>query len=140
MGLEWLREQCGYGLTALGQPLSAQAVRAFACEANVVPMVLGSQGEILDQGRAVRTATAGQWVYLRQRDRGCTFPGCDRPPGFCQAHHVEHWVRDGGSSDVSNMTLLCTRHHLIVHRDDYTAQVTPTAVTWRRRHPPARAG
>lgn len=135
MGFESLRDQCGYGLTQFGQPLSPATVRAFACEAKVVPMVLGSQKEILDQGRGVRTATAGQWAHLRHRDKGCTFPGCDRPPGYCHAHHVTHWV-NGGSSDVSNMALLCTRHHLIVHRDNYTAGVTSTGVTWHLDRPP----
>ena len=137
-----LRDQCGYGLTVSGQPLSAATVRAFACDAGVIPLVLGGAGEILDQGRVARTATAGQVAHLRHRDKGCSFPGCNRPPGFCQAHHIQHWAQ-GGPTDINNLTLLCTRHHVIVHRDDYTAHVTTTGgVIWQRQHPPsmARAG
>lgn len=98
-------------------------------------MVLGSQGEVLDQGRAVRLATPGQLAYLRQRDRGCSFPGCDRPPSWTQAHHVRHWL-DGGETDVGNLALLCRRHHTIAHRDHLTARIDPTGVTWL---PPAAA-
>ena len=132
MDYERLRDQCGYGLTAYGQPLSPQSVRAFACDAEIIPMILGSQGEILDQGRATRTATAAQWVNLRQRDGGCTFPGCDRPPGYCQAHHIRWWDKHLGPSDIDNLTLVCLRHHHVIHRDDWTAHVTPTGVHWWR--------
>lgn len=136
--IDWerLRDQCGYGLTSFGQPLSPQSVRAFACDSEIIPMILGSQGEILDQGRATRTATAAQWVNLRQRDRGCSFPGCDRPPGYCQAHHIRWWDRHVGPSDIDNMTLVCLRHHQVIHRDDWTAQVTPTGVHWWREASP----
>ena len=48
------------------------------------------------------------------RDRGCRFPSCDRPVGWCDAHHAIHWA-DGGATDVSNLVLLCRRHHRMVH-------------------------
>ena len=60
---------------------------------------------------------------------GCTFPGCSRPPSWCDAHHVWHWC-DGGPTDLSNLALLCPRHHTIVHQKGYTATVTATEVTW----------
>ena len=66
-------------------------------------------------------------LYLR--DRGCTFPGCSRPPAWCDAHHCRHWC-DGGPTDLTNMALLCPRHHTIVHQKGYTATVTTTEVTW----------
>lgn len=139
MDWEHLRDQCGYGLTEYGRPLSPQSVRAFACDADVIPMVLGGTSEILDQGRAQRTATAGQWAHLRQRDGGCTLPGCDRPPGFCQAHHIRWWERDDGRTDINNLTLVCHRHHQVIHRDGYTADVTAYGVSWRLQHPPPRS-
>ena len=61
--------------------------------------------------------------------RGCTFPGCSRPPAWCDAHHVWHWC-DGGPTDLSNLALLCPRHHTIVHQKGYTATVTALGVTW----------
>ena len=93
---EHARRGRGYGLTAFGQPLSPQTVRRFACDASIIPAVLGSQNEPVNLGRATRTATPGQITHLRLRDKGCTFPGCDRPPSFCQAHHVRYWTRDTG--------------------------------------------
>jgi hypothetical protein len=83
----------------------------------------------LDLGRASRLVTPRLFLALCLRDRGCTFPGCSRPPSWCDAHHVKHW-RDGGLTDLSNMTLLCPRHHTIVHQKGYTTTVTATEVTW----------
>ncbi len=131
MDFDWLRNQCGYGLTVDGEPISPTTVRRFACDAQIIPMVLGSQGQPLDVGRASRLATPSQVKALRQRDKGCTFDGCDRPPTWCQAHHVVSWL-DGGPTELSNLALLCQRHHTVVHRDGYTASVTDTGVTWHR--------
>jgi hypothetical protein len=75
-------------LTGHGQPLTPETIRQVACDAKVIPMVLGSGAEVLDVGRAIRLATAAQITALRQRDKGCTFPGCDRPPSWTDAHHV----------------------------------------------------
>ena len=60
---------------------------------------------------------------------GCTFPGCSRPPSWCDAHHCRHWC-DGGPTDLTNLALFCPRHHTIVHQKGYTATVTTTEVTW----------
>ena len=70
------------------EPLSAGAARRIACDAGLIPAVLGGPSEVLDWGRARRTATAAQRRALALRDRGCTFPGCDRPPDWCEAHHL----------------------------------------------------
>ena len=77
----------------------------------------------------MRLATPKLFLALCLRDRGCTFPGCSSPPGWCDAHHGEHWC-DGGPTDLSNMALLCPRHHTIVHQKGYTATVATTRVTW----------
>ena len=55
-----------------------------------------------------------QRAALALRDRGCTFPNCDRPAGWCDAHHIDHWI-DGGPTDLDNLTLLCSRHHHLLH-------------------------
>ena len=70
---------------------------------------------MLDLGPDVRLATPKQLQALWIRDQGCTFPGCSRPPSWCDAHHVWHWC-DGGPTDLSNLALLCPRHHTIVHQ------------------------
>ena len=106
MDYDHLREQTGHGLTDDAKPGTASMVRRLACEGRIIPMVLGSQSQPLDVGREHRLATPAQVRALRQRDKGCSFPGCDRPPSWCQAHHLRHWL-DGGPTDLNNLALLC---------------------------------
>ena len=112
-----------------GSLLAPETARRIACDARVIPMLLGSAGEVLDHGRAERLFTPAQARVVLLRDRHCSFPGCDIPGFWSQLHHVWHWL-DGGLTDVDNAALLCTRHHTIVHRDRLTATVTPTGVRW----------
>ncbi|HET9021209.1 MAG TPA: DUF222 domain-containing protein [Ornithinibacter sp.] len=115
---------CGevLGSTATGTILSAETLRRVACDAALVPHVLGTAGEDLDLGRVVRLFTRAQRRRLWRRDRGCTYPGCTAPASWCRAHHVVHWA-DGGPSDVDNAALVCQRHHTTVHRRRLTAEV-----------------
>lgn len=103
------------GSTATGVLLSPQVLRRVACEAALVPHVLGPAGEDLDLGRVVRLFTRAQRRRLWRRDRTCTYPGYTAPAAWARAHHVRHWV-DGGASDIDNAALLCQRHHGVVHR------------------------
>ena len=105
-----------------GTMLAPETVRRLACNASVVPVVLGSDGEILDQGRAVRFFTPAQTRRLWLRDGGCTYPGCSMPPHWTDAHHLVHWA-DFGPSDLGNAALLCERHHTIVHSRRYAGRV-----------------
>lgn len=132
MPLTELREGTGSGSIPTGEILGPETVRRMACDAAVIPVVLGSASEVLDVGREQRVVTAAQLVALHHRDGGCTFPGCSRPPGWCQAHHVRHWAT-GGRTTLENLALLCSRHHTVVHRRAYNATVSPTGVTWLRR-------
>ena len=115
MGYQDLNERTGAGTTLTGELLAPETVRRIACDAAIIPAVLGSRGEVLDLGRTARLATPKQLQALWIRDQGCTFPGCSRPPSWCDAHHVWHWC-DGGPTDLSNLALLCPRHHTIVHQ------------------------
>ncbi len=128
-----LRQQLtGTGTTLLGDTLTPQAVRRLACEADLIPQVLGTAGEILDQGRRRRLVTPGQRTALAHRDRGCTYPGCTTPAPWCDAHHITPWSH-GGPSDLTNYALLCPRHHTRVHDHDLTATITTTGVHWQHR-------
>ncbi|MFW5473031.1 DUF222 domain-containing protein [Knoellia sp. CPCC 206450] len=127
---------CGVvlGSRAAGTLLSAGTVRRLACDADVIPVVLGAHGEVLDVGRAARLFTRGQRRALTHRDGGCTWPGCDAPAAWVRAHHLVHWV-DGGRSDLGNAALLCQRHHTHVHDRRLIATVHPPdedgrSVTW----------
>ncbi|WP_457252851.1 DUF222 domain-containing protein [Pedococcus sp. P5_B7] len=121
------RTRRGAGLTLAGDLLTTDTVRRLACDAELIPIVLGSAGQILDHGTAVRLFTPAQVRHLWLRDRGCTFPGCSKPPTWTDAHHLIHWA-DGGSTDLTNAALLCRAHHTVVHRHRYTATVVDGAL------------
>ncbi|WP_344066470.1 HNH endonuclease signature motif containing protein [Terrabacter lapilli] len=130
MTLEALLEQLrGAGVAANGAVMGAATVRRLACEASIIPVVLGGPSEVLDVGREQRFFTPAQRRALAQRDGGCSYPGCTIPPQWCDAHHVVHWLH-GGATDLSNGALLCGRHHIVVHERGLTATVTSFGVTW----------
>jgi hypothetical protein len=118
MSLEDLRTEVGRAqLGDLGS-LTAGVVRRIACDAKVTPMVLDGDSQPLDVGRAKRTAPPGIRKALVWRDGGCAFPGCDRPSAWTDSHHVISWL-DGGPTTLANMTLLCRRHHVLIHRSEW---------------------
>jgi hypothetical protein len=108
----------------VGGSLSAGAVRRLACDAEILPMVLGSRSQILDVGRTSRLVTLGLWLALVARDRHCAFPGCTRPPVTCDAHHVTHWA-DGGGTSLDNLVLLCRQHHTTLHTTPWAVRINP---------------
>ena len=120
----------GAGSCLSGDVLSPATVRRLACDAGVIPVVLGSDGEPLDVGRLHRLVTPAMRTALWLRDRACTFPGCTVPAQWTDAHHVRWWWRDHGTTGVLNLALLCARHHTYVHDRDLTASVTATGVIW----------
>ena len=111
--------------TLAGELLTTDTIRRLACDADLIPAVLGSSGEVLDQGTVVRLFTPAQSRHLWLRDGGCTFPGCSRPPQWTDAHHLVHWA-DGGPTDLGNAALLCRAHHTVVHRHRYAGRVDRT--------------
>jgi len=88
---------------------------ASVVEAAIIPMVMGGESQPLDVGRRRYRTTSARKRALVVRDRGCVWPGCDRPPGWCQAHHLNEWLRGDGPIDLDNLALLCARHHHDVH-------------------------
>ncbi len=74
----------------------------MACDAQIIPIVLGSASQVLDIGRRCRTVPAGIRTALTHRDQGCAFPGCDRPPSWTDAHHIQPWSQ-GGPTTLSNL-------------------------------------
>jgi len=89
------------------------------------PALGGAPTQPLEVGRATRVVSAAQRAALAVRDGGCRFPGCDRPPAWCEAHHLRHWLH-GGATDLANLVLLCRAHHRAVHEGG------------QRLHPPHR--
>ena len=97
-----------------GEVISAGAARRLACEAGVIPMVLGGTSEVLDVGRRRRFHTRAQRLAIAQRDKTCVVGGCDAPPSRCHVHHVVPWSEGGGTS-VKDGRLYCSAHHAMVH-------------------------
>jgi hypothetical protein len=119
----------GTGRALTGDVLSPPTIRRIACDAGIIPIVLGTRGEPLDLGREKRLVTPGLRLALTTRDQGCSYPGCTIPAHWTDAHHVIHWIH-GGPTSLLNTALLCRRHHTHVHRHRLTATVTTTTVTW----------
>jgi hypothetical protein len=115
----------GPGRTLDGVPLPPSTMRALACDANVHRVVQGAGSSILDYGRSTRTIPPALYTALVLRDRGCRVPGCDTPAEWCDGHHIEHW-EDGGSTDLSNLVLLCRRHHRVIHTKGWHIKLLPT--------------
>ena len=95
-------------------PISAKAVERLACDCSLTRILLNSDSMVIDVGRAKRVISGPARKALNVRDRGCTWPGCERPPSWTSGHHIKHWIR-GGTNEPPNLTLLCYRHHWMVH-------------------------
>jgi hypothetical protein len=108
---------------ASGAVVGTHTARRVSCDAEISRVVFAPTGEILDSGRATRTFTTAQTRAIVARDRHCVWPGCDAPPGWCDAHHITHWA-NGGHTAVTNAVLLCGRHHDRIHH-------TPAVITKR---------
>jgi hypothetical protein len=115
--LENLRTATGTGRLASGATLSASAVRRIACDAGIIPMILGTNSEPLDAGTQHRFVTPAIRHALNTRDRGCTI--CAAPTALCEAHHITHWS-NGGPTNLTNLALLCKTHHIEVHQGHWT--------------------
>lgn len=99
-------------------PISAKAVERLACDCSVTRVLLGADSAVIDVGRSKRVITPSQRRALNVRDKGCRFPGCDRPATWTSGHHIVHWIR-GGPGDLPNLVLLCYRHHWMVHEGQW---------------------
>ncbi|PRZ44119.1 HNH endonuclease [Antricoccus suffuscus] len=108
--LEDLMAGCGYATSTHGVRVPVRDLLAEAAHLKFLPAVLDSNGVVLHLGHAARLASDRQFAALVARDGGCSFPGCDVPPEWCQVHHVIAW-RDGGATDIDGLTLACGYHH-----------------------------
>jgi 5-methylcytosine-specific restriction protein A len=106
-----------------GGPLTPAELRRIACDAHVLPVVLNGKGQPVDIGRASRVVPVHLRRALAARDHGCAFPGCDRPPGWCEAHHIQEW-QHGGETALHNLVLMCRFHHRLVHHTEWVINTT----------------
>jgi hypothetical protein len=106
-----------------GQTISASLARKLACEAGIIPAVLGGKSQVLDLGRTRRFHTRAQRIAAALEQHGCTTEGCDWPPGMCHLHHPTPWSKGGGTN--RDGLLLCPRHHARAHDPAFTTTKLP---------------
>ena len=100
--------------------IAAETARRLSCDAGIVPVVNGPNGEPLSVGRRTRSIPPAVRRALASRDRGCRFPGCPATERL-HGHHVRHWA-DGGETSLDNLVLLCPTHHRLVHEGGFDVQ------------------
>jgi hypothetical protein len=137
-----LRDQAAAaGVIGEDQPVSAGELRRACCDAELIPVVLRGESEVLDVGRSARLVTPAIRTALIARDGGCAFPGCHLQPGLCEAHHVTPWWA-GGVTSLANLALLCHKHHGLVEpakfglRDQWQVEIADDGLP--QFIPPAR--
>src|SRR2546425_897610 len=109
-------DQPGQSLLENGARVSAETSRRIACDASRVVMRHDAHGRVIEVGARTRTIPPAIRRALHHRDRACRFPGCG--VRFGQGHHIRHWA-NGGPTTLSNLALLCRRHHRAVHEEGY---------------------
>lgn len=124
-----LQSRDGWAETSFGQLITVSQALRLADEAAISLLLRDARGVVLSQGRAKRIATRSQTLALIARDRGCTFPDCDKPPEWCQRHHIVAWA-DGGNTDLSNLTLVCGFHHREFERGGWRCQMVDGQPQW----------
>ncbi|GGD06056.1 HNH endonuclease signature motif containing protein [Nocardioides daphniae] len=124
ISLDALRTGIGVATLGNGVPgdgfdtITAAQARRLACNARIIPAVLGAESEVLDLGRGSRLFSKAQRRALLLRDVTCRAQGCDIPGTWSEAHHLVPWS-EGGASDLDNAALLCSHHHHRAHDAAY---------------------
>ena len=118
-----LEDRARNAVLDFGGALTAADLRVLACDARIIPVVLDGAGQPLDIGRARRTVPSHLRRAVAARDRGCAFPGCARPPSWCEVHHIIEWER-GGTTDLRNCVMLCRIHHRLLHHPGWIVRIT----------------
>jgi hypothetical protein len=123
-------EQPGQSVLEGGTHVSAETSQRLACDASRVVMRHDGDGRVVEIGARTRTIQSALRRALHHRDQGCRFPGCGGR--FTQGHHLRHWAQ-GGPTTLSNLALLCRRHHRAVHEEGYqVARLPDGALQFRR--------
>ncbi|WGW13702.1 DUF222 domain-containing protein [Saxibacter everestensis] len=118
----------GHGLLSHTGPIGVSTVRRLACDAAMIPVVLGGAGQVLDVGTARRLFTPAQRRAIIARDGGCIMPGCTAPPSWCIVHHVD-FHSEGGPTSIANGALLCDHDHGVIHAGDWTV-IMQEGIPW----------
>ncbi|MER6939443.1 DUF222 domain-containing protein [Nocardioides sp. NPDC127514] len=138
ISLEELRKDLGIATLGYdetnGTTITAAEARRMACNATIIPWVLGGDSEVLDAGRGSRFFQPIQRKAMRIQHKCCQAEGCDMPPEWCDAHHLEPWAA-GGKTDLKDGALLCPHHHRLAHAPGYTHERLPDGTIRFTRRP-----
>jgi Domain of unknown function (DUF222) len=123
----------GPGTTPIGSaileetltPVSAATLEENLCAGGTTTVAFDQTGNPLDVGREQRLFTTRQRAALAVRDGGCRFPGCEKPPSWTEAHHIDYWKRDTGTTSIANGILLCRYHHMLIHNTGWNITKNP---------------
>jgi hypothetical protein len=115
LDLEALEGRAGRSELQDAGVVTPELARRLACDARVSRVITDGASQPLELGRSTKVVPPSLRRAVTVRDGGCRFPGCGRPPGWCDAHHVTHWA-DGGATSLDNLVLLCRPHHRAIHR------------------------
>jgi hypothetical protein len=119
----------GYASTSHGDLVPVRRVLDLAIGGQIMPVLFDPSGGILDYGPTRRLAPPGMRLALYARDQGCTFPECDRPPQWSEAHHCWEWAA-GGPTSIDNLTLVCGYHHRSFAQAGWRAQIIDGVAHW----------
>jgi hypothetical protein len=109
-------------------PIHPNIIRKIACDADIIPVLLGTNSRVLDIGRSSRIFPPHIRKAITARDQGCAFPDCTMPAPWCEAHHITYWSH-GGATSTENGALLCSHHHHVIHKEQWKITVK-AGVPW----------
>jgi hypothetical protein len=124
-------EQPGQSVLEGGTRVPAGTSQRLACDATLVLMRHDDEGRVIEVGARTRAIPPAIRRALEHRDQGCRFPGCGVRFGQ-QGHHIKHWAQ-GGPTTLSNLTMLCRRHHRAVHEEGFQVERQPDGELQFRR-------
>jgi hypothetical protein len=125
MELETLMDGLKAAKLDTGETISPALARRLACEAGIIPAVLGGKSEVLDLGRSRRFHSKSQRIVATIEHDGCDAEGCDAPPGMTQMHHVVPWSQ-GGETNTRDVLMLCPPDHRRIHDPRYATTRLPS--------------
>ncbi|YCK82234.1 HNH endonuclease [Arthrobacter sp. D3-18] len=122
------RNPLSTGTATFTGPIHPNTIRKIACDADIIPVLLGTDSRVLDIGRTTRIFPPHIRKAITARDGGCAFPDCTIPAPWCEAHHTTYWS-NGGTTSTHNGTLLCSHHHHLIHKEQWRINIT-TGTPW----------